>query len=273
MGTSGAYGGTPSWRPVVQQTELWIDALPAGGAGGEGPSETPPQTNVDDNPPQPAASAQPTRPAVSPLDALVRRIATRLASDGAPGTRGGGGTGAGGGGRRGGGRTATRAARVGGRAIAGAYGLRSGIAAPLADLGLTLAELEGLSKGEQTRRIVEAAMGPEGAIDGNELRLANSEVVLWALTQEIEPTALELANRWVVEYVWQAWITEAGRTLRDRTSDGHARLRVEQEMRAVLEARVAASGLPEDRPLTTADFQAAIRAALTSLARISGAAA
>lgn len=36
MGTSGAYGGTPGWGGVGDQTDRWIDARPAGGSGAGG---------------------------------------------------------------------------------------------------------------------------------------------------------------------------------------------------------------------------------------------
>jgi hypothetical protein len=136
-----------------------------------------------------------------------------------------------------------------------------------------LTDLAGLARHEQAQRIVDAALGPSGAINQSELRQVNFEVVLWALNQEIEPTPLELANRWVVEYAWEAWITEAGPRIRDLAASGRDRFLIEQEMRAALEAVVSARGLPSDRPLTSADFQSAIKGALAALGRITEAAA
>jgi len=161
---------------------------------------------------------------------------------------------------------------VGGRALGGAYGFRTGAAAPLGELGLDLGELTGLSRYQQARRIVDAALGPRGDVQESELRTTNASVVLWALTEEVEPTPVELTNRWVVEYVWHVWITESGSVIQRYSADGKDRVRVEQEMRAALEATVAAHALPVDRPLTTADFASAIDSALGSLRRISGSA-
>jgi len=138
---------------------------------------------------------------------------------------------------------------------------------------LTLAELTGLPRHQQARRIVDAALGPSGEINQSELRQVNFEVVLWALKEAVEPTPIELADRWVVEYAWEAWITESGSRIRDLAANGRDRVLIEQEMRAALEAVVSARGLPTDRPLTSADFQAAIRGALSALGRITGAAA
>jgi hypothetical protein len=115
---------------------------------------------------------------------------------------------------------------------------------------------------------MDSAIGPSGAVPESELRVANAAVILWALSEAGEPTPAELANRWVVEYVWQAWITEAGPVLRRHTANGYDSLRAEQEMRAVLEASVSANPLADDRPLTTLDFEAAIQSALERLERI-----
>jgi hypothetical protein len=116
-------------------------------------------------------------------------------------------------------------------------------------------------------------MGPRGDVLDSEMREANAAVVLWALSEEIAPAPVEMANRWVVEYVWQMWITESGPTMQQRSGEGFDRVRAEQEMRAALEATVSASELPSDRPLNSADFTSAIDGALSSLRRISGTAA
>lgn len=275
MGTSGAYGGTAGWSGIDKQTQEWLDSGAGTGGLTDGPSgdpETPPPASSDPAHEQTPPGTEPPIP--PPLAKLIGQLGRRLRGSGASadGPGGGGvrraGTGGPGGGSGGRGRSAARASSVGGRAAAGVYGLRSGTAGPLAEIGLSLNELSGLSKHEQARRLLEAAMGPSGAIPESELRLANAEMILWALNEEAEPTPLDLANRWVVEYVWQVWITEAGPTIRIHSANSYDSHRVEQEMRAALEATVVASGLPDDRPLTTQDFEQAIRSALKSLQRI-----
>lgn len=277
MGTSGAYGGSAGWSGVGQQTQEWLDS----GAGTDGPSDgslgdsaTPPPEPANESTPEPTSpTTQPPIP--PPLAQLIGQVGRKLRGSGSGGDGPGGGgvhrrggTGSDGGGSGGRGRSKGRASSVGGRAAAGVYGLRSGAAGPLAEIGLSLDELSGLPKHEQARRLLEAAMGPSGGIPESELRLANAELILWALNQEVEPTPLDLANRWVVEYVWQVWITEAGPTIRNHSASGYDSHRVEQEMRAALEATVVAGGLADDRPLTTQDFEQAIQSALTSLERI-----
>jgi hypothetical protein len=266
MGTSGAYGGSPGWNKVRNQTREWLDS--GGGGGGEAPP-----TPVPPTPPPDVSEGRPpaVRPTISPaLAGLITGLGGLLA--GGRGNGGGSG-GGGGGGPAGGGRSSGRASTVGGRALGGAYGARTGAAGPLAELGLDLAELSGLTRYEQAQRILDAAIGPRGDVLDSELRKTNASVVLWALTEEVEPTPVELADRWVVEYVWEMWITESGSILQDHPADGYDRVRAEQEMRAALEATVSANAMPDDRPLTTADFTAAIEGALASLRRMSGNAA
>jgi len=125
-----------------------------------------------------------------------------------------------------------------------------------------------LPRHAQAKRLLEATMGPSGGVPESELRLANAELILWALNEETEPAPIDLANRWVVEYVWQVWISEAGPIIRNHSANGYDSHRVEQEMRAALEATVAGRSLPDDRPLTAHDFEQAIESALKSLERI-----
>ena len=262
MGTSGAYGGSPGWKRVKDETQQWLNS--GGGGGADGPPA----------PPTPPTDTPEQRPPIAGPPSITPALASIISALGRALTSGGGGGGGGGGGLTvGGRRSIDRASRVGGRALGGAYGARTGTAATLGELGLDLAELAGLSRYQQAQRILDAAIGPRGDVLESELRKTNAAVVLWALTEEVEPTPVELANRWVVEYVWEVWITESGPTLQEHSVNGNDRVRAEQEMRAALEATVSAHALPEDRPLTTADFTAAIDGALSSLRRISGSAA
>lgn len=258
MGTSGAYGGSPGWKPVRDQTQEWLGSGAAGSGGGN--DGAPPPDAVEPPP------LTPRPPTINPaLARIIALLGIALTSGG--GVRGGGGA------LTGGGRSTGRSSTVGGRALAGAYGARAGSAATLGELGLDLGELAGLTKYQQAKRIVDAAIGPRGDVLESELRQANASVVLWALTEEVEPTPTEMANRWVVEYVWEMWITESGPILQEHSTDGSDRVRAEQEMRAALEATISAHALPEGRPLSIADFTAAIDSALGSLRRISGSAA
>jgi hypothetical protein len=273
MGTSGAYSGSAGWSSVGEQTQEWLDG--GAGVGGQRPNGDasgsgdipPPSNGLTQQDPSPQPSISP------PLASLIGHLGARLSSSRGNGGGGGGVGGRGegpGGGATGRGRSTSRASSAGGRAAAGVYGLRAGNAGVLGELGLSLDQLRGLPKHEQAKRLLDAAMGPSGGVAESELRLANAELILWALNEETEPAPIDLANRWVVEYAWQVWITEAGPTIRNHSANGYDSKRVEDELRAALEATVAAGGLPGDRPLTTRDFAQAIESALGSLARIGG---
>ena len=273
MGTSGAYGGSPGSKKVRDQTKKWLNSGGGAGGGGDGPPG-PPGSPVPPTPAPETSEGQPRllRPSIAPaLTSLISGLGGLLTGGGG----GGGGAGGIGGGLSGGGegRSTSRASAIGGRALSGAYGARTGGAAALAELGLDLGELAGLTHYQQARRILDAAIGPRGDVLDSELRTTNAAVVTWALSEEVEPTPLDLANRWVVEYVWEMWITESGPALEEHSTDGYDRVRAEQEMRAALEAIVSAHAMPDDRPLTSEDFTAAIEGALSSLRRISGSAA
>jgi hypothetical protein len=174
-------------------------------------------------------------------------------------------TGGGGRGRR----AVGRASASGGAASAGAYGFRVGDAGVLADLGLGLEELQGLSPYDRAKRIVDAASGPAASIDEAEIRQVNADVVLWSLEQEEPPEPAEVVRRWVVEYVWQIWLTEAGGQLRDGTRDGKDTLALEREVRSTLEASMSSVALRPDG-LRAEDFRNAIEQLLGRLERIFG---
>ncbi len=266
MGTSGAYGGSSGWGNVGSGTQSWIDDGGPNAPGGPGDGGDPGARGTPDGS---------DRPTVSPrVGRIIRRIGGHLGSGGGGGGGGGGSRGGGDGSSSGGGggagRSTARASRVGGRAVAGVNALRAGSAEGLAELGLSLDELRGLDRWQQAQRLQEAATGASGEVTESELRLANAELILWALNEEGVPTPVELANRWVVEYVWQVWVTEAGQRLTSQVDSPADRLSYEAEMRAGLEAMVSAKGLPDDRPLVTADFEKAIGDALRGLHQIEG---
>lgn len=269
MGTSGAYGGSPGWGGVRDSTEQWIDAQPASGGGGGGgnppvrppePSDRPP----DIQSPPPATPKPVVDPGVSQiLQQIARLLAPRSAGSGGEATSGGGS------GLRGGRASSGTATRSGGAASAGAYGFRAGDAAALGDLGLDVDDLRALGPYDRAKRIVDAASGAGAAIDQAEVKQVNADVVLWSLESQEAPSPADVVRRWVTEYVWQVWLTEAGAQLRDGTRQGEDTIALEREVRSTLEASVASVDLPPDG-LRAEHFQIAIEQLLGRLERIFG---
>ncbi len=161
MGTSGAYGGTPGWVGVSDQTEEWLaggaGADAAGGAaagGAAGGGEPGDRRGADAAPP-----ARPAIPAIAPAaESVLRALARSLAGPGSAGAPVRSRRSASPTARSANGRSVSRASTAGARALAGAYGVRTGTPAPVAELGLDLDELLGLPRHEQARRIVDAAL-------------------------------------------------------------------------------------------------------------------
>lgn len=268
MGTSGAYGGSPGWDGVRDQTNDWIGTNPSPSGGGNSGGDRPAPA---EGPPPSDASPAPLRPFLDPrVVGILQQIGRVLGSTISAGSEGGRGRAAGGtGGGGGGGRSRSGASASGGAAAAGAYGARAGEGASVADLGLTLADLEGLSPYQRAKRIVDAASGPGALVDQSEVRQVNAEVVLWCLTQEEQPSPADVVRRWVLEYVWQVWLTEVGGELRDGTRDGKDSFQLERLVRSTLEASMGSVSLPPDG-VRAMDFQNAIEQLIGRLERIFG---
>lgn len=274
MGTSGAYGGSAEWNDTRRDTEDWLGSgpgAPGSGSGQDGPDDS---ESSADAPPFPHDTT--TLPArLDGIDPRVARIlagvAGRLAgaAGGASASGGGGGRrvtgGASGGGGGSGGRS--RSAALGGVAVGGAYGLRSRDAGAIAELGLSLTELDGLSPFQQAQRLVDAASGPSALIAQDEIREVNANFMLWAVQQDQTPSPADLVKAWVTEFVYRSWLTEAGSVLRDGTRDGAATHALEREVRVTLEAAVSRVELPASG-LRAANFHAAINQLLGTLGRI-----
>jgi len=280
MGTSGAYGGSGGWDGTRRDTGDWLSGGSASGAGGSssdpgGTTPDGPQPPPEEGPDQDTSqNPNQVNPAIARILAGVTgKLSNAVGGYAAAGpgdrrTSGAGGRSAGGGGRSG----RARAAASGGAAIAGVYGLQRGDAGALADVGLSVADLEGLSPFEQASRIVDAASGPYVPLEEDELREVNAEFVWRALESEEAASPVELVKAWVTELVFHTWLTEAGSVLRDGTRDGAITHALEREVRVTLEAAVARIDLPAES-LRANDFQQAVGTLLGTLSRIFGEAA
>lgn len=278
MGTQGAYGGSAGWSDTRRDTEEWLDSGPGNGGngaqdrGGNDDEATPGELSPSPDADRPQPTPQIIDPHAARILAGVARHLAAAVSGSSSRPDGGGGHGGTGSGTGGGGGRRGRAAAAGGVAVAGVYGLRSGSAAAVADAGLSLADLDGLSPFAQAQRLVEAASGPSALIEQDEIREVNANFMWWAIQQDQPPAPSELVKAWVTEFVYRTWLTEAGSVLRDGTRDGASTHAFEREVRVTLEAAVTRVDLPTEG-LRATDFQAAIIQLLETLERIFGEAA
>ncbi len=242
MGTSGSYAGSGGrdWNDLNTALDDWLDDLPVGSGtqvGDDAAGGNEPQVGQSDDP---SANDQLDPGVVTALRPLGRAMLS-----GGRGSSGGGGTGLGGGrGRSGGrspsgsGRSRARVGRVGGRLAAGVAGLRSGDATALQAIGLNLAELQALDPYRQTQRLLEAATEERVAttLEEDEVHKAVNRTAVWALTEAVPPEVDEVIRRFIVEYVYEVFLTECGASLRSGDRDGVVAAAAEDRVRATIAA-------------------------------------
>jgi hypothetical protein len=272
MGTAGAYGGTGGkrWKDVRDL----FDGLASGegsGDGGDGDG-----SDADD----------PESPPSDELAALGSALATALASDDPalngttpalsvasllPARRargGGGGGGAGGGtglrgdsspaGRSGGrsSRSIARGAARGGVAIGGAYALRAGDRAGLAELGLDLDELRQLGPRSQCARILDAVLGEAGHPDETVLRAAAAEQLKAIVMQETPPSEADALREFVTAYVFQMGLVELRSDLASGVIDVSAASKAERRILGYIRQRARQISMPTEGTMRIADLSA-----------------
>ncbi len=238
MGTSGSYAGSGGgWGNLREELDDWLDSLPNAPEAPASPSAEPsPPGQVEERPDQPNEAV---------LE-MLRPLATTLLSGGrgsADGPSGGSGIGVGGrrapgGGRSpsGTGRSRARVGRVGGRLAAGIGALRTGDAAVLAELGLSLAELRSLDPVRQAQRLLAAATEETTAttLEEEEVQTAANRTAIWALTERPPPEIEEVIRRFIVEYVYEVFLTEGGTILRSGGRDGVGAVAAEDRVKATI---------------------------------------
>lgn len=273
MGTSGSYGGSGGgWGNLREELDDWLDSLPGAPDADVPPNAEPSQpTETEDRPGEPDEAV---------LEVL-RPLASTLLSGGggnADGPSGGASIGMGerrvaGGGRSpsGTGRSRARVGRVGGRLAAGIGALRTGDAAALADLGLDLAELRTLDPVRQAQRILAAATEEATAttLEEEELQTAANRIAIWALSEEQAPAVEEIIRRFIVEYVYEVFLTEAGTILRSGARDGVKAVVAEDRVKATIVA--LANQVTIDRPgLTPAQLAEVVESVFNQTLQIHG---
>ena len=249
MGTSDGYGGSGGrdWSKLREEVEDWLDSLP--GAG----EETPGDENAGESGDGENDQGQPGQTDQTALPELISTLGRAIRSGGgsSDGPSAGGGIGSrGGAGQRGGrspsgtGRSAARAGRVGGRLAAGILGMRAGDGAALDAIGLDLAEMQGLDTYGQAQLLVRAATesGVATTMEEEEIQAASNKTAIWALEKPVAPDAIEIVQRFIMEYVYGVFLTECGSVLRSGYRDGRAAVAAENQIWDTIAALVR--GLP-----------------------------
>jgi len=265
MGTAGVYGGsgTQPWSSVRDSFDDLPEPDPGDGLG------TPSSSGNTDDP-----------GAAGPLDVLAGLVADALAADDPalmrparptsiaallprPGSRGGGSgrggviTGeSGGSGRAGGGsrRSVVGGAARGGVAIGGAYALRAGDRAGLAELGLDLDDLRRRGPRSQCARILDVVLGEGGHPDEAALRAAAAEQLKAVITEPDPPAESDSLRGFIAAFVFQLALVELRSQLASGELDVASATRREGRLRRYLQTRVRHLSVPTAGRLSIADF-------------------
>ena len=282
MGTSGSYGGSGGrdWRELQQELDHWLDHLPGVGDDPSPGDESDGLRGAEDEPaaengPDPDSSPDERPKDLERLDPAVLRVLRPLRRGILAGGSGSGdvpsGRESGGGGRSpsGSGRARSRVGRVGGRLAAGISGIRAGNAAALLALGLNLTELQTLDPYRQAQRLLKAATeeGVATTLEEDELQVAASRTAIWGITSAEAPNVDEVIRRFIVEYVYEVFLTEGGAILRGGQRDGVAANGAEGRVRDTIVALVRAIPI-ELASLDATDLAGATERVLTHAMQI-----
>lgn len=231
MGTKGSYtgGGGKAGKDLRDSISHWADSVASTGGS-------------------------PSRPSLSPSALLPAVALFRSSGDGSEGGGGGltGPRGGGGGARR----TVVASARAASRAAAGAYGLRTGDARALQELGLDYDKLRASTDALQViKDIVNAACGPlaDGTIEDHEQRYVAAEIAGWVLDAQsagAAPTPDEIVREAIALIIFEAACSETAARLKDDDRHAWVGLAAEEEMLATArvlaeDAKLSATGATE----------------------------
>jgi hypothetical protein len=166
-------------------------------------------------------------------------------------------------------------ARAASRAAAAAWGLRTGNAEALRELGLDYHKLRASNDPLQViKEIVNAACGPlaNGTIEDHEQRYVAAEIAGWVLDAQAEgsgPTPEEIVRESIALIIFEAACTETAARLKEDDRPAWVGLAAEEEMTATARvlagnAKLSASGATES------ELNQAIEQGIDSLRQIWG---
>jgi hypothetical protein len=251
MGTSGSYGGSGSaaWgRARGRLTDI---------ASGE--------DQAPDEAADVAAAAQAIAQALRRDDGALRlRNPPTYSPPSLLPHRGGGGGGGGGGhtatssssGRTGHrvGRSTARGVQRGANAIGAAWALRTGNAGALREVGLDLAELQGLGPRQQCDRILQAMLGSTTHPDEYALRRATAKAVQTMILSATAPDPVETIREFIGNLVMDQSLVEL-RAQRAGGGDIADIAAKEGKVRRYVQARVRGIAVPTAGTMTIAEMR------------------
>ena len=265
MGTSGAYGG--SGKQCWGDVRTLFDALPGDDGGANATQDQADSSDSDAD--VVGGLAEALGDALADDDSTLTRPPAPISlGELLPPSRGSGGAGGGGGGggvvrgtssgsgRVGAGskRSVTRAAARGGAAIGGAFALRTGDRAGLAELGLDLDELRGLGPRAQSARILDAVLGEGGHPDETALRAAAAEQLKVIVIQETPLSEADALRAFISAFVFQMALVELRADLAKGVIDTQNAVRKEGRLKRYIKQRVSTLDIATDGHWRIADF-------------------
>lgn len=244
MGTSGSYGGAGgrAWDAAADALSAFLGddgATPVDGTSADAsPGGDPSAGGLHRPGDRPKISARP--------EDFIRRIGQALRRSDPSLRTGGGGSGRGGSDRRDGsggsgrgGREIGRRAASAGRALAGAYALRTRDADTLRELGLDLNELQALRPTEQKQRLLDAFLGRPNHPDDAAVRKAADGFLEVILTADEVPDAAGTVREFAMSLIFEMSIVPLTEGLREERLSRRDAQKAEQTLKDWLHERMA----------------------------------
>lgn len=274
MGTKGSFagGGGKIGNDLRDGIDEWLDNLPGGPGGSDGPFDGDGGPDPSDAGPSPNQSGMPgasvgTKPTMSPAARRVLPTAVLFRTSSGTGSRARKGTAAQFP------RSAATTSRTAGRGAAAAYAYRTGDAQALRDLGL---DYEALRSNPDVIDVVHQIVQkvcedlPPGEIDTEEQTHVVAEIAGWVITTNPEdpvPSPEDIAVETLATVLKWAYLTTTAAELNTRDMSGPERVAFENEIRAACE-EVAAHADLSTTGTTGAEFSKAIENGIEYLQHI-----
>ena len=248
MGTKGSFagGGGKIGDDLRDGIDDWLDSLPGGPSGGDGPADNGPNVDTPSSPNQPGKPSTPgvNTPKLSPTARRVLPTAVLFRTSSGAGSKA----------RKGAAaaqfpRSASTSSRTAGRGAAAAYAYRTGNAQELRNLGLDYAALlANPNVIDVVHQIVQKICEdlPPGEIDTEEQTHVVAEIAGWVITTNPDadaPSPEEITVETLATVLKWAYLTTTAAELNTKDMNGTERVAFEKEIRAACEELAAQADL------------------------------